>query len=129
MMAVVPCGGVVVVVEDDEDTRELLKTVLQRRGYRVVTAADGLDGLDLLRATDAICFVLLDLFMPRMDGFGLLRAIIDDPRLAEVPICLSTSAPDAAPVGMACLPKPTDLKLLFAMIDSHCAANVAAPVR
>jgi len=128
MMAVVPCGGVVVVVEDDEDTRELLKTVLQRRGYRVVTAADGLDGLDLLRATDAICFVLLDLFMPRMDGFGLLRAIIDDPRLAEVPICLSTSAPDAAPVGMACLAKPTDLALLFAMIDSHCAANVAVPV-
>ncbi len=52
-----------------------------------------LDGLDLLRATEAICFVLVDLFMPRMDGFGLLRAMVNDPRLAVLPVCLSTSAP------------------------------------
>jgi len=125
MMTAVPCSGVVVVVEDDEDTRELLKTVLQRRGYRVATAADGLDGLDLLRTTDAVCFVLVDLFMPRMDGFGLLRAMVSDPRLAQFPVCLSTSAPDAAPLGVACLPKPIDLARLFAMIDSHCATNDA----
>ena len=124
-MSAVGCSGVVVVVEDDEDTRELLKTVLLRRGYRVATAADGLDGLDLLRTTDAVCFVLVDLFMPRMDGFGLLRAMLNDPTLAELPVCLSTSAPDAAPPGVACLPKPIDLARLFAMIDSNCAANAA----
>ncbi|MEI9949834.1 MAG: response regulator [Pseudomonadota bacterium] len=123
---VVPCLGVVVVVEDDEDTRELLKTVLLRRGYRVATAADGLDGLDLLRATDAVCFVLVDLFMPRMDGFGLLREMVNDPKLAALPVCLSTSAPDAAPLGVACLPKPIDLSRLFAMIDLHCVANSIA---
>ncbi len=127
MMTAVPCLGVVVVVEDDEDTRELLKTVLQRRGYRVATAADGLDGLDLLRATDAVCFVLLDLFMPRMDGFGLLRAMVNDPRLAELPVCVSTSAPHAAPLGVACLSKPIDLARLFAMIDLYCLADSAAP--
>ena len=121
-----PCRGVVVVVEDDEDTRELLKTVLQRRGYRVATAEDGLDGLDVLRTTDAVCFVLVDLFMPRMDGFGLLRAMVSDPKLAELPVCLSTSAPDAAPVGVACLPKPIDLAQLFAMIDLHCLTDNAA---
>ena len=121
-----PCRGVVVVVEDDEDTRELLKTVLLRRGYRVATAADGQDGLDVLRTTDAVCFVLVDLFMPRMDGFGLLRAMISDPKLAELPVCLSTSAPDAAPLGVACLPKPIDLTRLFAMIDLHCLTNNGA---
>ena len=115
------------VVEDDEDTRELLKVVLERRGYRVLTAADGIDGLSLLRTTDAVCFVLLDLFMPRMDGFGLLREMSADLRLAELPVCLSTSAPDAAPLGLACLPKPIDLPALFAMIDLHCAANGPAP--
>ena len=113
-------------VEDDEDTRELLKTVLQRRGYRVATAQDGQDGLDVLRTTDAVCFVLVDLFMPRMDGFGLLRAMVSDPKLAELPVCLSTSAPDAAPVGVACLPKPIDLPQLFAMIDLHCLTDSAA---
>jgi len=126
-MSAVACLGVVIVVEDDDDTRELLQTVLERRGYRVLTAADGVDGLSLLRATAAICFVLVDLFMPRMDGFGLLRAMRDDLRLAELPVCLSTSAPDAAPPGLACLPKPIDLPALFAMIDSHCAANDTSP--
>jgi len=121
MITAIPC--LVVVVEDDEDTRELLKTVLQRRGYEVATAADGLDGLDLLRTTDAVCFVLVDLFMPRMDGFGLLRAMVDDPRLSQFPVCLSTSAPDRAPEGVACLPKPIDLSRLFAMIESHCATQ------
>ena len=125
-MTAVACLGVVVVVEDDEDTRELLQAVLQRRGYRVATAADGLDGLALLRATDAVCFVLVDLFMPRMDGFGMLRAMTNDPKLAELPVCLSTSAPDAAPKGVACLPKPIDLSGLFAMIDLHCLRNSAA---
>ena len=125
-MTSVPCLGVVVVVEDDEDTRELLKTVLQRRGYRVATAPDGLDGLDLLRKTDSVCFVLVDLFMPRMDGFGMLRAMVNDPKLANLPVCLSTSAPDAAPAGVACLPKPIDLPRLFAMIDLHCPTSSAA---
>jgi len=126
MMTSVPCLGVVVVVEDDEDTRELLKTVLQRRGYRVATAPDGLDGLDLLRTTDSVCFVLVDLFMPRMDGFGMLRAMVNDPKLANLPVCLSTSAPDAAPAGVACLPKPIDLPRLFAMIALHCLTNSGA---
>jgi len=126
MMTSVPCLGVVVVVEDDEDTRELLKTVLQRRGYRVATAPDGLDGLDLLRTTDSVCFVLVDLFMPRMDGFGMLRAMVNDPKLANLPVCLSTSAPNAAPLGVACLPKPIDLPRLFAMIALHCQTSRAA---
>ncbi|MEO7034704.1 MAG: response regulator [Polyangiaceae bacterium] len=125
-MARMPCSGVVVLVEDDEDTRELLRVVLERRGYRVATAADGVEGLDLLRATSAVCFVLLDLFMPRMDGFGVLRAIASDPKLADLPLCLSTSAPDAAPKGVACLPKPIDLARLFAMIDLHCLTVGAA---
>jgi CheY-like chemotaxis protein len=125
-MPAVPCLGVVIVVEDDEDTRELLEAVLERRGYRVATAADGLDGLALLRSTDAVCFVLMDLFMPRMDGFGMLRAMTNDPQLAKLPVCLSTSAPDAAPPGVACLPKPIDLPGLFAMIDRHCLTNTAA---
>jgi CheY-like chemotaxis protein len=127
-MATITCVGIVVVVEDDEDTRELLQAVLERRGYRVLTASDGIDGLSLLRATDTVCFVLLDLFMPRMDGLGLLRAMSDDRRLAELPVCLSTSAPDEAPPGLACLPKPIDLPALFAMIDLYCAPSNAAPI-
>ena len=126
-MTSTPCTGVVVVVEDDEDTRALLETVLQRRGYRVATAADGVDGLALLRATDAVCFVLVDLFMPQMDGFALLREMNNDPKLAPLPVCVSTSAPDAAPQGVACLPKPIDLVRLFALLELHCSTNSVSP--
>lgn len=125
-MTLLPCAGLVVVVEDDEDTRELLKTVLQRRGYRVAGAQDGLEALHVLRGTDAICFVLLDLFMPQMDGFAVLREIAQDPKLLALPVCVSTSAPDAVPAGVTCLPKPLDLNQLFTMIERYCATETAA---
>ncbi len=114
------CTGTVVVVEDDEDARELLRAVLERQGYRVLTARDGVDALALLRGTDNVCFVLLDLFMPGMDGFAVLRSLSADPQLAQLPVCISTSAPEAVPFGWPCLAKPIDLVRLFAMIEHNC---------
>lgn len=123
MSAVLPCSGVVLLVEDDDDTRELLAMVLQRRGYRVARAQDGVEAMDLLGRTEAVCFVLVDLFMPRMDGFAVLGAMKADPRLANLPVCVSTSAPALAPDGVACLPKPVDLDALFSMIERHCTVQ------
>jgi CheY-like chemotaxis protein len=114
------CSGVVLLIEDDDDTRELLAAVLRRSGYRVATAEDGVAGISILSGTEAICFVLVDLFMPRMDGFAVVNAMKNDPRLASVPLCVSTSAPHLAPDGVPCLTKPIDLTRLFAMLDSHC---------
>ena len=119
-MSSAPCTGVVVLVEDDDDARELLQAVLERRGYRVATARDGIEGLALLHATERVCFVLVDLFMPRMDGFGLLLAMAGEAGLSELTVCVSTSAPHLAPNGKQCLPKPTDLERLFAMLGEHC---------
>ena len=64
----------VVVAEDDEDARTMLGTWLERRGYEVVLAADGLEALDsvLCRGPDV---VVSDMIMPRLDGLGLCRAI------------------------------------------------------
>jgi CheY-like chemotaxis protein len=128
-MSGLPCGGVVVLVEDDDDTRELLATVLRRRGYQVAMAQDGVEAMELLRRIEPVCFVLVDLFMPRMDGLAVLRAMKSDANFAALPVCVSTSAPDLAPVGVACLPKPIDLSCLFAMIERHCAVEkpVLAP--
>ena len=122
-MSGLPCGGVVVLVEDDDDTRELLATVLRRQGYEVAMAQDGVEAMDLLSRPEPVCFVLVDLFMPRMDGFAVLRAMKSDAKFAALPVCVSTSAPDLAPVGVACLPKPIDLSCLFAMIERHCAVQ------
>jgi len=116
------CGGVVVIVEDEEDTRELLQEVFESHGYRVATAQDGLEALDIFRA-EQVCFVVLDLFMPRLDGFGVLKAIGADPELAKLRVCVTTSAPHSVPPGVEVLPKPVDLNRLLKIVDQHCAAE------
>ena len=64
----------VLVVDDDADTVRLLQTVLTQRGLSVDCALDGDEALDLLRTNRYAC-VLLDLLMPRVDGFAVLEAL------------------------------------------------------
>ena len=56
------------VVDDDEDIREMAKLLLEGEGHRVATAADGLEAWQQLEAGEPPSLILLDLMMPRMDG-------------------------------------------------------------
>ena len=118
-----PCKGTVVVVDDEQDTRELICELVEARGYRVVSAEDGVAALEVLATVEQVCFVVLDLVMPRMDGFGVLRALAADPRLRGVNVCVSTSAPDRAPPGVPCLAKPIDVDRLLSIIDERCSSE------
>jgi CheY-like chemotaxis protein len=117
--------GTVVVVEDEEDTRELLRELLEGAGFQVKTAEDGLVALDVLRSTSPVCMVLVDLLMPRMNGLELIHAIAADPGLAQLHVVVSTSAPDKAPAGIPCLPKPVDISSLLAVVAGRCAPTPA----
>jgi CheY-like chemotaxis protein len=64
----------ILVVEDDAAMRELLRRMLERKGFSVETAADGCDGLKRLRAGGAR-IMITDMMMPRMDGLELIRAL------------------------------------------------------
>ena len=70
------------VVDDDQDTRVVLRLVLEDAGYVVAEAADGIQALDALRAGVVPMVVLLDLDLPGIDGIAVLRAVADDARLA-----------------------------------------------
>jgi CheY-like chemotaxis protein len=120
-----PCSGVVVIVEDEEDTRELLRELLEERGYVVATAEDGAKALSVMSREPSVCFVILDLIMPRMDGFAVLAAMANDPKLAALPVCISSSATDQVPPGLPCLSKPVDIGRLYAMVEAHCLARTA----
>ena len=85
--AVVP---LVLVVDDSITVRRVTQRLLQREGYRVALAADGLQALQRLREERPVV-VLSDIEMPRMDGFDLARAIRADERLADLPIIMITS--------------------------------------
>lgn len=82
--------GTLLVVDDALTIRELQRSILQRAGYAVVTAIDGVDAL--ARLTEApIDLVLTDIEMPRMDGFALTEAIRNQPAQANVPVLILTS--------------------------------------
>ena len=80
----------ILVVDDSITVRRVTQRLLQREGYRVALAADGLHALERL-AEELPSVVLSDIEMPRMDGFDLVRNIKADPRLASLPIITITS--------------------------------------
>jgi two-component system, chemotaxis family, sensor kinase CheA len=85
----------ILVVDDSITTRTLEKSILEAQGYEVLLSVDGIDALHVLRSGEAmIDLVIADVEMPRMDGFGLLQAIKNDPRLSTLPVILMTSRSD-----------------------------------
>jgi two-component system chemotaxis sensor kinase CheA len=79
------------ITDDSFTTRELLRSILQSAGYEVVTAVDGQDALDKLRADSRFDLVVSDVEMPRLDGFGLTASIRADQALTHLPVIIVTS--------------------------------------
>jgi two-component system, cell cycle response regulator len=80
----------VLVIEDHPDQRDLLAIVLQREGYRVVTAANGIEALEKLQ-TDNVQIALSDIMMPKMDGFELIKQVRSNPSLKSIYLILITA--------------------------------------
>lgn len=87
----------ILVVDDDPDIRTVLTALLESRGYQVVTASDGKEGLDTLKA-ELPNLMILDLLMSEMDGFAVCKKL-KDPRwakYADIPILVLTSVREDA---------------------------------
>jgi len=80
----------VLVVDDSLTVRRVTQRLLQREGYRVTLAKDGLEGLEKLNE-ERPAVLLSDIEMPRMDGFDLVRNLRADPKLADLPVIMITS--------------------------------------
>ena len=79
----------VLLVEDDRSVRRYLEVTLQRAGYKVITAEDGLEGMRCA-LTSKVDVVLTDAVMPQMNGRELARFLRSNPKLAKLPIVLLT---------------------------------------
>jgi CheY-like chemotaxis protein len=77
--------GYILVVDDIPDILKLLDATLQFKGYRVVTARDGQEALDVIKQ-ERPALVIADILMPRMDGFSLLHRIRIDPETRDIPV-------------------------------------------
>src|SRR5690349_17977596 len=79
--------GHILIVDDNEMNRELLARRLQQQHHRFAIAADGIEALDALRETE-FDLVLLDVMMPRMDGYQTLQEIKSDPALRHLHVVM-----------------------------------------
>lgn len=109
----------VLVVDDDEGIREFVRVALGEEGYRVLVAPDGQAALDLLQA-DPPALILLDLWMPEMDGAGFLTAyrLLPSPRAPVVIFAASVDVqPENLPDGVVgFLAKPVELADLLDVV-------------
>jgi two-component system, cell cycle response regulator DivK len=117
----------VMIVDDSNDIREMVKFVLDSRGYKVIEAANGQEALKIARA-ECPDLILMDLNMPVLDGFGATRSIREMTDMCDVPI-VAISAHDtvdhrakAFAVGFNdYLTKPIDFVRLFDLIHRFLA--------
>lgn len=114
----------VLIVDDDEGIRSLLEEVLESAGYSVLSAPNGLAALELLQKDPLPGVILLDLMMPRMDGWTFRREQRADPRIAGVPIIVTTAVSreeqDLNTLrAVAYLGKPFNLKLLLHLVSLY----------
>jgi len=81
----------VLVADDNADSRELIRTVLERSGHLIFEACDGTEAV---RCAQELLpdLIILDLHMPLLDGFGVLRALRNDQRFASTPIVALTAS-------------------------------------
>ncbi len=114
----------ILLIEDDAGIRESVAECLASEGYEVVTAANGEEGLELLRAAVRTPdLVVLDLVMPVMNGTQFLAALHADGRLRDVPVVLMTAAMPSGgmsiPEATAYLSKPFELDELLDAVARH----------
>jgi CheY-like chemotaxis protein len=89
----------VMVMEDDRDTREVVKLILELDGIEVTEACDGFEALDRLHelsqpAHNPPCAIVLDIMMPRCSGPEFRRRQLDDPAIADVPVIVLSAVAD-----------------------------------
>jgi chemosensory pili system protein ChpA (sensor histidine kinase/response regulator) len=113
--------GRILVVDDDEDIRQIVALVLEPSGYRVAGAVNGFEALARLEAAEPPALMLVDLMMPLMDGAELMRAIKANPRLAGIPVVVMSGHHAAREEALAVeasgfLQKPVELDELLDLV-------------
>lgn len=86
----------ILTVDDDPSTRFVLRLILEREGYEILEASDGVKALEILKSDPLPDIVTSDLMMPIMSGFELIHRLRSEARTLAVPIVVVTSNPDAA---------------------------------
>jgi len=113
----------ILIVEDDSGIREALQLALEMEGYRVFTAANGKEGIEMLSNIQNPGLILLDLMMPVMNGLEFAQALFEDKMLSTIPIVAVTAYVEKATAIkniQSIIKKPVELNLLLATTKQYC---------
>ncbi len=87
---------IVLTVDDSRTMRNMLKLALTEAGHTVIQAEDGVHGVEVLNQSGGVDVIITDINMPRMDGFGFIDHIRQDPRNRSTPILVLTTESEGA---------------------------------
>jgi CheY-like chemotaxis protein len=117
----------ILVVEDDQDAQEALVALLNLKGYTAVPASNGKEALDYLGQAPIPDLIILDLWMPVMDGVQFRAEQVKNPRLAKIPVVVLTALSDRTGFDAnEVIIKPVDVNRLFATVRRYCKPELAA---
>lgn len=110
------------IIEDDASIRETFKFVLEFEGYKVLTAQNGKEGLELLSRIPKPCLIFLDLMMPIMNGLEFLKRIEKDENLATIPVVIVSAFTERAKDVHVkeIISKPVDLAKILNLAKEFC---------
>ena len=120
-----PAEHTVLVLDDDRDVSEMVKDLVEEQGFRAICAGNGREALAMLER-ERPCLMLIDVFMPVMNGVQFLRAIKSNAALAGIPRVLMTAANDqmiGVKEDVSVLYKPVDFESLKRILHKYCAPN------
>jgi len=112
----------ILIIDDNADIRSTLQDTLEVEGYESVTACDGQEGLDLIARGLRPTLIILDLMMPRMNGWRFLETIQETPEYSAIPVVVASAMTSKAETVSSAvfLKKPLDLEKLLGFIKNHC---------
>jgi CheY-like chemotaxis protein len=118
--------GKILVVDDDDGLRAMMRRQLEHAGFDVVAARSGAEAIDVLRAERGCRLVLLDMIMPAMDGWDFRQIQLGDAAIAHVPVIVLTGAPLPTLVhdqlqAAGYLLKPVGRDHLISVVINYCA--------
>ncbi len=127
-----PPGGTVLVIDDEEAALDLTRRFLSREGFTVMTAAEGMKGLELARAVGPDV-IILDIMMPGMDGWAVLNELKHDPTTADIPVMMMSMI-DEKEMGFALgaseyMVKPVDRRRLKSYLERYLDSSHAGSGR
>jgi DNA-binding response OmpR family regulator len=121
------------VVDDNDENRDLLSRRLQRKGFRTLVAEDGARALEVIER-EAVDLVLLDIMMPGLNGFDVLRILRGQPQTADLPVIMATAKTQSEDVVEALelgandyVTKPLDFPIVLARIMTQLRGRRPGP--